>query len=89
MLQVSLVVNYDLPLDKDNNPDYETYLHRIGRSGRFGRSGIAINFVHDETSKRRLRSIQDHFGRQIVDLPMNNIDQLPDMLKKLNLPGVK
>ena len=38
-LQVSLVINYDLP----NNP--ENYLHRIGRSGRFGRKGVAINFV--------------------------------------------
>ena len=37
--QVSLVINYDLP----NNP--ENYLHRIGRSGRFGRKGVAINFV--------------------------------------------
>lgn len=37
--QVSLVINYDLPLSK------ETYIHRIGRSGRFGRKGVAINFV--------------------------------------------
>lgn len=37
--QVNLVINYDLP----NN--FESYLHRIGRSGRFGRKGVAINFV--------------------------------------------
>ena len=37
--QVSLVINYDLP----NN--IENYLHRIGRSGRFGRKGVAINFA--------------------------------------------
>lgn len=86
VLQVSLVVNYDLPLDKDNNPDFETYLHRIGRSGRFGRSGIAINFVSDNISKRRLRDIQDHFQKQIVELPINEIEKLPAMLKQLNLP---
>lgn len=37
--QVSLVVNYDLPNSR------ESYIHRIGRSGRFGRKGVAINFV--------------------------------------------
>jgi ATP-dependent RNA helicase len=37
--QVSLVINYDLPINREN------YLHRIGRSGRFGRKGVAINFV--------------------------------------------
>lgn len=37
--QVSLVINFDLPTQPEN------YLHRIGRSGRFGRKGVAINFV--------------------------------------------
>ena len=37
--QVSLVINYDLPTDKEN------YIHRIGRSGRFGRKGTAINLI--------------------------------------------
>ena len=37
--QVSLVINYDLPSNKEN------YIHRIGRGGRFGRKGVAINFV--------------------------------------------
>lgn len=46
ILQVMLVINYDLPLDERGQPDPSTYLHRIGRSGRFGRKGIAINFVH-------------------------------------------
>lgn len=40
--QVAVVVNYDLPKKK------EIYMHRIGRSGRFGRKGIAINFVTQE-----------------------------------------
>ena len=40
--QVSLVINYDLPTQPEN------YLHRIGRSGRFGRKGVAINFVTQE-----------------------------------------
>merc|ERR1712151_12099 len=40
--QVSLVINYDLPLNR------ELYIHRIGRSGRFGKKGVAVNFVKDE-----------------------------------------
>lgn len=43
---VTLVVNYDLPImHRSREPDYESYLHRIGRTGRFGRRGVAINFV--------------------------------------------
>ena len=40
--QLSLVINYDLPINK------ETYIHRIGRSGRYGRKGVSINFVNDK-----------------------------------------
>ena len=41
-----MVVNYDVPVERDQRtPNYETYLHRIGRSGRFGRKGAAFNLV--------------------------------------------
>ncbi len=44
--QVTLVVNYDVPVERDQRtPAFETYLHRIGRSGRFGRKGAAFNFI--------------------------------------------
>eukprot|EP00959_Pyramimonas_sp_CCMP1952_P379167 7942377-Pyramimonas_sp.AAC.1 len=49
--QVSLVINYDLPTQPEN------YLHRIGRSGRFGRKGVAINFVSKD-DERMLLDIQ-------------------------------
>ena len=49
--QVSLVINYDLPSNREN------YIHRIGRSGRFGRKGVAINFVTTE-DVRILRDIE-------------------------------
>lgn len=49
--QVSLVINYDLPSNR------ELYIHRIGRSGRFGRKGVAINFVKQE-DVRILRDIE-------------------------------
>ena len=42
---VNLVVNYSLPLGQDGRVDFETYLHRVGRTGRFGKKGAAINFI--------------------------------------------
>merc|ERR1712196_429308 len=60
--QVSLVINYDLPHKVEN------YLHRIGRSGRFGRKGVAINFVTDR-DVRTVRDIERHYETQIEELP--------------------
>uniref|UniRef100_A0A3Q1GPE0 RNA helicase n=1 Tax=Acanthochromis polyacanthus TaxID=80966 RepID=A0A3Q1GPE0_9TELE len=54
--QVSLVVNFDLPVDLEGNADSETYLHRIGRTGRFGRQGFAVNMV-DSKHNRKIRKL--------------------------------
>lgn len=67
--QVSLVINYDLPASQEN------YIHRIGRSGRFGRKGVAINFV-TEDDMERLQSIEKHYNTQIEEMPMNIADML-------------
>ena len=60
--QVSLVINYEMPRDK------ETYIHRIGRSGRFGRKGNAINFV-TPAEKDQLEEIQKFYNTNIEQLP--------------------
>jgi len=65
--QVSLVINYDLPNSR------ELYIHRIGRSGRFGRKGVAINFVKNDDI-RILRDIEQFYGTQIDEMPMNVAD---------------
>ncbi|GAA5973873.1 hypothetical protein JCM8115_006180 [Rhodotorula mucilaginosa] len=62
--QVSLVINYDLPSNREN------YIHRIGRSGRFGRKGVAINFVTNDDI-RLLRDIELFFSTQIDEMPVN------------------
>ncbi|XP_028548009.1 eukaryotic initiation factor 4A-III homolog A-like [Dendrobium catenatum] len=65
--QVSLVINYDLPNNR------ELYIHRIGRSGRFGRKGVAINFVRKDDIKI-LRDIEQYYSTQIDEMPMNVAD---------------
>lgn len=67
--QVSLVINYDMP----KYP--QTYIHRIGRSGRFGRKGSAINFV-TKREKNILNFIQKIYTTDIVPLPYNVSDLL-------------
>lgn len=62
--QVSLVICYDLPTNR------ELYIHRIGRSGRFGRKGIAINFVKDD-DVRTLKDIEQFYSTQIDEMPSN------------------
>jgi len=62
--QLNLVINFDLPKSK------ETYVHRIGRSGRYGRKGVAINFVTNR-DVGYLKELEDLYGVQINDLPQN------------------
>ena len=49
---------------------------RIGRTGRFGRSGIAINFVDGPRSMSNLKEIESHFGRKIVKLDTDDFDSM-------------
>ena len=60
--QVSLVINYDLPTNK------ESYIHRIGRSGRFGRKGVAINFV-TYTDNTIMKELESFYNTQITEMP--------------------
>jgi len=62
--QVSLVINYDLPNSR------ELFIHRVGRSGRFGRKGVAINFVKNDDIQI-LRDIEQFYSTQIDEMPMN------------------
>jgi superfamily II DNA/RNA helicase len=60
--QIGIVINYDMPRDKAQ------YIHRIGRSGRFGKLGVAINFITDR-DYRTLNDIERHYRIQIRDMP--------------------
>lgn len=65
--QVSLVINYDLPTNREN------YIHRIGRSGRFGRKGVSINFITQRDVKD-MQDIEQFYNTQIEEMPKNVAD---------------
>lgn len=53
-------------MDAKGNADCETYLHRIGRTGRFGKNGIAINLVDSDKSMKICQEIESHFGKKLL-----------------------
>ncbi|KLO07630.1 DEAD-domain-containing protein [Schizopora paradoxa] len=93
ILQVNVVVNYDLPMMSDKaesatydprheTPDVETYLHRIGRTGRFGRKGVSINFVHNQKTWQDMHMIEEALGKKITRVDTNDVDVMEETLKK-------
>ena len=80
--QVTVVVNYDLPTDpQGKTADCESYLHRIGRTGRFGKSGLAINLVDGDNSMAVLKDIEKHFGKKIIKLDVEDVDEIEKLNK--------
>ncbi|KAI8870770.1 putative ATP-dependent RNA helicase [Ramicandelaber brevisporus] len=61
--RVNVVVNYDMSEDADS------YLHRVGRAGRFGTKGLAISFISSDADKVTLQAIQDRFEVKITTMP--------------------
>lgn len=80
---VSLVVNYDLPDDNRGNADPEVYLHRIGRTGRFGRVGVSISLVHGPNSHRMINQISAYFNVEMTALPYNDWDKVEELIKRV------
>lgn len=73
---MTIVINFDLPVTVSREPDYDTYLHRIGRTGRFGKKGIAINLVTGENDYNLLKQIEKHFCKPIECLNTDNADDM-------------
>ena len=67
--QVSIVINFDVP------KNFHTYLHRIGRSGRWGRKGASINFI-TRRDVGKIKEIEQYYDTQISELPSNYIEIL-------------
>ena len=67
--QLSLVINFDLPREK------ETYIHRIGRSGRYGRKGVAINLINDREVEY-MKHIEEFYDTKINEMPQDIAEYL-------------
>lgn len=80
---VTMVVNYDIPEGPRGVADPETYLHRIGRTGRFGKVGVAVSFISDRKGWEQLMQISQHFGCEIAPLPTNDWDQVEETVKRV------
>ena len=61
---VTLVIQFDMPVKKGGQYDPDTYLHRVGRTGRFGRPGCALNMIHDDAEMKVLRQIETYYTRE-------------------------
>lgn len=92
--QISLVINFDPPVDEQRDERNrvvhrkaatETYMHRIGRSGRFGRKGAAFNLWEGDKEKKILDEIETHFQHRIVEVDYEDEDALEKILKDAEL----
>ena len=77
---VTHVINFDLPTVRDEqtgqfSPDFATYLHRIGRTARFGKKGYAINLTRGPRDEQTVQSFREYFKTTIEDVPADEIDE--------------
>lgn len=79
---VTVVINYDMPLEgTTRRADPETYIHRVGRTGRFGRKGIAINLVHDAASRKVLHDIEMAYQHKMTEVA--DAEELEEKIKTM------
>ena len=86
--RINVAVNYDMP-DSPQNPGAsdidslaqaaDTYLHRVGRAGRFGTKGVSVSFVSSERDEQILKKIEERFDKKI--------DEYPEGGKGVNVKG--
>ena len=91
VMQVSLVINHDVPLHHktgdadgkdDGDADTETYIHRIGRTARFGRSGLALNLIGSDAEMMMLDNIMCELGCEPQEISFSDIGELDTMLRE-------
>ncbi|KAI0473166.1 P-loop containing nucleoside triphosphate hydrolase protein [Xylariaceae sp. FL0804] len=83
---VSMVINYDIPMKGMGSAmthDTETYLHRIGRTGRFGRVGVSITFISDKRSFMALEAIAADLQIDLVSLKPDDWDETEKLVQRV------
>ena len=84
--EVDLVINYDVPMVSNvgyMNPDYANFMHRSGRTGRFGTDGLALTLVADELSDAKLTEIEKYYNITITEI--KNIGELVDIYNEMRM----
>lgn len=81
--QISLVINYDTPLNSAGEPDMDVYIHRIGRTGRFGRKGTSICFAHDNETWKQINTMERLLGVTITRVGTENWEETEKQFKSL------
>lgn len=66
--RINLAINYDLPDNADS------YLHRVGRAGRFGTKGLSISFVSSETDQNVIKEVETRFEAKVPEYPKEGVD---------------
>ncbi|KAE8098418.1 hypothetical protein FH972_016484 [Carpinus fangiana] len=85
--QINLVINYDLPVKYETSePDYEVYLHRIGRAGRFGRKGAVFNLLCSDRDEMLMSKIEHYFGSKVAEVKSWDSDE--DFNNALEVAGL-
>lgn len=82
--EVDLVINFDVPFISTHQwlePDYANYLHRVGRTGRFGTDGVAVTLVDDETKADMVDKIAEHYDIQIE--AKKDVDALKEVIDEM------
>jgi ATP-dependent RNA helicase DDX19/DBP5 len=83
---IKLVINFDIPLKKNDKnakglvADYETYLHRIGRTGRFGTKGIGLTLVKNDREFNELKDIEKFYKSEIKQI--KDINEVAEKIKQ-------
>ena len=84
-----MVINYDIPDKPDPAggrrpiPDAETFLHRVGRTGRFGKVGVALTLVHDQQSWAAFRAICEELHINPTKLDTEDWDEVERVVKSI------
>jgi ATP-dependent RNA helicase DDX19/DBP5 len=84
MPTIKLVINFDVPMNRSGEPEEESYLHRIGRAGRFGTSGVGITLFDREQDEQGFWKIIEYFNmKSIVKKLDGGAEQLREILKEI------
>ena len=82
--EIKLVINFDLPFKRDG-PDYETYLHRIGRGGRFAHQALAVTLFDREIDEKNFWEIIEYFDmKSSVRKLEGGAEHIGDLLDEIN-----